>query len=296
VVLGIVEAMESVLQRLSVHGVNICLVAIGVEERFLSSRARAFLSELEAAGAQILNLSVLFGASTSTGPVPQAELEPELGTWAGKRAFDIAVALTIAIALSPVIALLSLIVFLDVGAPVVFWQIRPGFRGVPTRFYKFRTMRGVGKDGLVLPDDLRVSAVGRFIRRTRLDELPQVWNILSGQMSLIGPRPLLGRDLHEDGADRIRIKPGITGWAQINGGTQVSARDKMALDIWYGYHASALIDLQIICETFRTLLFGERVNKRAVEAARRFLASGRSVSASRAGSGSALLTWRTEVP
>jgi lipopolysaccharide/colanic/teichoic acid biosynthesis glycosyltransferase len=291
-VLGTVDELESVLQRLSVHGVNVSLIAIGIEERFLTSRARAFLSELEAAGAQILDLSVFFGASTSTKPMPQAELafEPELGIWVGKRAFDVAVALAIAIALSPLIALLSLVVLLDVGAPVVFWQIRPGFRGVPTRFYKFRTMGGIGSDGVVLPDHLRVSAVGRFVRRTRLDELPQVWNILAGQMSLIGPRPLLDRDLHEDGADRIRMKPGVTGWAQINGGAHISARDKMALDIWYGYHASPLLDLQIICGTFRTLLFGDRVNQQAVDAARLFMASGRSVSHSRADSESVLLT------
>src|ERR671912_1999716 len=111
VVVGTVDELESVLQRLSVHGVNVSLVAIGIEERFLTSRARAFLSELEAAGAQILDLSVFFGASTSTKPMPQAELafEPELGIWVGKRAFDVAVALAIAIALSPLIALLSLI-------------------------------------------------------------------------------------------------------------------------------------------------------------------------------------------
>jgi lipopolysaccharide/colanic/teichoic acid biosynthesis glycosyltransferase len=151
-------------------------------------------------------------------------------------------------------------------------------------------MRGIGSNGVVLPDHLRVSAVGRFIRRTRLDELPQVWNILAGQMSLIGPRPLLGRDLHEDGADRIRMKPGVTGWAQINGGAGISARDKMALDIWYGYHASPLLDLQILWGTARTLLFGDRANQQAVEAARLFMASGRSVSDSRADSESVLLT------
>jgi lipopolysaccharide/colanic/teichoic acid biosynthesis glycosyltransferase len=291
-VVGTVDELESVLQRLSVHGVNVCLVAIGIEERFLTSRARGLLSELEAAGAQVLDLSLFFGASTSTGPMPQAELalEPELGTWVGKRAFDVAVALTIAIALSPVIALLSLVAFLDVGSPVIFWQIRPGFRDVPTRFYKFKTMRGIGSEGVVLPDRLRVSAVGRFIRRTRLDELPQVWNILAGQMSLVGPRPLLGRDLHEDGADRIRMKPGVTGWAQINGGAGISARDKMALDIWYGYHASPLLDLQILWGTVRTLFFGDRANQQAVEAARLFRASGRSVSDSRAHSESVLLT------
>jgi lipopolysaccharide/colanic/teichoic acid biosynthesis glycosyltransferase len=297
-VLGTVDEIESVLQRLSVHGVNICSVAIGMEERFLSLRARAFLSEMEAAGAQILDLSLFFGASTPRGhsPRPELALEPELGTWVGKRAFDIAVALTIALALSPLIALLSLVTFLDVGAPIVFWQIRPGFRGVPTRFYKFRTMRGIGKDGVVLPDDLRVSAVGRFIRRTRLDELPQVWNILTGQMSLIGPRPLLGRDLHEDGADRIRMKPGVTGWAQVNGGNRISARDKMALDIWYGYHASPLLDLQIVWGTFRTLLLGDSVNHRAIEAARMFVSSGRSVGARRAAAEFIRLTWRTELP
>jgi lipopolysaccharide/colanic/teichoic acid biosynthesis glycosyltransferase len=278
-VLGTVDEIEPVLRRLSVHGVNIGLVALGIEERFLSSRSRASLADLEAGGAQIVDLSLFFGSNLppKLEPQPAQALAPELGTWAGKRAFDLMISLTVLLVLSPLMALVSLIVLLDVGAPVYFWQIRPGFRGVTTRFYKFRTMRSVGRDGTIVSDDVRASAIGRFIRRSRLDELPQVWNILLGQMSLIGPRPLLARDLHEDGADRIRMKPGLSGWAQINGGTRISARDKMALDIWYGYHASALLDLQIIWGTLRTLLFGDRVNHRAIEAARSFVASGGAV-------------------
>src|SRR4051812_10790969 len=95
----------------------------------------------------------------------------------------------------------------------------------------------------------RISWVGRLLRRKRLDEVPQLFNILIGQMSIIGPRPLLLRDLHEDGADRIRMRPGVTGWAQINGGKLISRQDKMALDLWYAHHASFRLDLIILWRT-----------------------------------------------
>ena len=274
-VLGTLENIEEVLRRLSVHGVSVGLVVIAAEERFFSEEVRASLRRLESNGAQLLHLGQLFGDSLAEPATvdPRETALPELGTWPGKRAFDAILSASMLIVLSPVLALVCLVVLIDIGSPVIFWQIRPGFRGAATRFYKFKTMRDVGADGLVRSDSERVSIAGLFLRRTRLDELPQLVNILLGQMSLIGPRPLLERDLHEDGAARILMRPGVTGWAQVNGGKLVEAQDKMALDLWYAYHASPMLDLLILWRSVLTVLFGDHLNEKAIDDARAFIAS-----------------------
>src|SRR5215208_1114533 len=274
-IVGTVAEVKGVLERLSVHGVSVDTVVVAADERFLSPEALDELDQLESNGVRIIHLHKLFGEPALQAVATQESIEfqdtSELGTWPGKRFADVAIALTMLIFLFPFCALLCAIVFLDVGNPIIFWQIRPGFRAVATRFYKFRTMRHAYNDGVAIPDDLRVSAVGRFVRRTRLDELPQIVNILLGQMSIVGPRPLLPRDLHEDGADRIRMRPGVTGWAQVSGGKLINARDKMALDLWYGYHASLGLDLFILWRTVLAMCRGDRLDADAIETARRFI-------------------------
>jgi lipopolysaccharide/colanic/teichoic acid biosynthesis glycosyltransferase len=122
-------------------------------------------------------------------------------------------------------------------------------------------------DGRRIPDEQRQSRVGNFLRRTRLDELPQLYNILIGEMSFIGPRPLLQRDQHSGAKARLLVRPGLTGWAQINGGKTVSVDDKMVMDLWYICRASFPLDLRILLETVRMVLFGERSNPVAVRLA-----------------------------
>ena len=274
-IVGTVAEVKRVLERLSVHGVAVDTVVVAADERFLSPEALDELDQLESKGVRIIHLHKLFGEPALQAVAAQELTEfqdtSELGTWPGKRFADVAIALTMLIFLFPFCALLSAIVFLDVGNPIIFWQIRPGFRAVATRFYKFRTMRHAYNDGVAIPDDLRVSAVGRFVRRTRLDELPQLVNILFGQMSIVGPRPLLPRDLHEDGADRVRMRPGVTGWAQVSGGKLLNARDKMALDLWYGHHASFGLDALILWRTVLAVCRGDRADAAAIEEARRFI-------------------------
>ena len=274
-IVGTVAEVKGVLERLSVHGVAVDTVVVAADERFLSPEALDELDQLESNGVRIIHLHKLFGEPALQAVAAQELIEfqdtSELGTWPGKRFADVAIALTMLIFLFPFCALLCAIVFLDVGNPIIFWQIRPGFRAVATRFYKFRTMRHAYNDGVAIPDDLRVSAVGRFVRRTRLDELPQLVNILFGQMSIVGPRPLLPRDLHEDGADRVRMRPGVTGWAQVIGGKLLNARDKMALDLWYGHHASFGLDALILWRTVLAVCRGDRVDAAAIEEARRFI-------------------------
>jgi len=119
-----------------------------------------------------------------------------------------------------------------------------------------------------IPDDQRLSAIGQILRDTRLDELPQLYNVLIGDMSFVGPRPLLPHDQHPDYAERLSMRPGITGWAQVNGGRIISASDKWILDIWYAQNASSLLDLKIILRTVKMVLFGDRINTEAVRQAR----------------------------
>ncbi len=170
--------------------------------------------------------------------------------------------------LAPLIALVGLVVALDVGLPTVFWQQRPGVRGRPFKLYKFRTMRNAHDErGARIPDAQRLSSIGRFLRRTRLDELPQLYNILIGEMSFVGPRPLLLVDDASTFAARLFVPPGLTGWAQIKGGREITARDKAALDIWYLRHASLWLDIGILVQTLPTIVFGERAEPEALRKA-----------------------------
>jgi lipopolysaccharide/colanic/teichoic acid biosynthesis glycosyltransferase len=170
--------------------------------------------------------------------------------------------------LAPLMAVVTLLVLIDVGRPLLFWQQRPGLGGRPFRMYKLRTM-GAAHDegGRLIPDEDRVSGIGHFLRRSRLDELPQLFHILVGQMSFVGPRPLLPVDQPVGYAARLLVRPGLTGWAQVKGGRQISALDKAALDVWYVRHASLRLDLEILVRTALTLLLGERPHEMAIRQA-----------------------------
>jgi lipopolysaccharide/colanic/teichoic acid biosynthesis glycosyltransferase len=170
-----------------------------------------------------------------------------------KRLFDIVVSTVMLVVLSPVIAAIAVAVLLDLGAPVLFRQVRPGLKGRPFTLYKFRTMRGAhsgepGSEG----DEQRLTAFGRRLRASSLDELPELWNVLRGDMSLIGPRPLLMRYLPLYSPEQMRrhdVRPGLTGWAQVNGRNAISWEDKFRLDVWYVEHRSMMLDLKILLMT-----------------------------------------------
>ncbi len=161
------------------------------------------------------------------------------------------------------------------GTPVLFWQQRPGLGGRPFRLYKFRTMRaGHDANGRRLSDAERVSSVGTIMRRLRLDELPQLFHILHGEMSLIGPRPLLPCDQADEYRARLLVRPGVTGWAQVVGGRDISPEDKAALDVWYVRNASLALDLEIAARTIPMMLLGERISRPLIERAWRELSEG----------------------
>ncbi|MFN0023047.1 MAG: sugar transferase [Parvularculaceae bacterium] len=170
---------------------------------------------------------------------------------------------------APLIAILAVMVFATMGRPVFFVQERAGLEREPFRMVKFRTMTDArGADGRLLGDNERVTGLGRFLRRSRLDELPELWNILVGQMGLVGPRPLLpasAPNLGAAGDERLSVRPGLTGWAQVNGNTLLSDSQKLALDLWYVQNRSLGLDIKIIIKTIGVIVFGEKL-KRAAEA------------------------------
>lgn len=182
----------------------------------------------------------------------------------GKRLADILVSLSLLAVLAIPLAVLALGVRLFLGKPVFFRQERPGRGGKVFRMFKLRTMTEArGKDGNLLPDAERMTRFGNFLRRTSLDELPELFNVLKGEMSLVGPRPLLVKYLplySPEQARRHLVRPGITGWAQVNGRNAISWEEKFALDIWYVDHYSFFVDMKILLITLRKVLFPEGIS------------------------------------
>jgi lipopolysaccharide/colanic/teichoic acid biosynthesis glycosyltransferase len=160
--------------------------------------------------------------------------------------------------LSPVLIIVSLKIRREMGSPVLFRQTRPGLHGKPFQMIKFRTMRDATDDqGTPLVDAERLTRLGRFLRGSSLDELPELWNVLKGEMSLVGPRPLLMEYLplySPEQARRHEVRPGVTGWAQINGRNAISWEQKFALDVWYVDNQSLLLDLRILWLTIRKVI------------------------------------------
>lgn len=182
-----------------------------------------------------------------------------------KRLIDITVAAVSLMLLGPLLFVLALAVAGALGRPVFFVQIRPGLHGVPFRMFKFRTMLDAyDDDGRPLEDAQRMTRFGRFLRATSLDELPELWNVLVGDMSLVGPRPLLMEYLPLYSPEQRRrhdVRPGITGWAQINGRNTLDWDERFRLDVWYVDHQSFWLDLRILLLTVRKVLAREGINE-----------------------------------
>lgn len=200
-----------------------------------------------------------------------------------KRALDVVLALAGLVVLSPVIVAVALAVRAGMGRPILFRQVRPGLHGQPFTLLKFRTMRGdVDRLGQPLADEQRLTTLGRFLRRWSLDELPQLVNVLRGDISLVGPRPLLMEYLPRytpEQARRHEVRPGITGWAQVNGRNAISWEEKFAYDVWYIDHWSLWLDLRILWRTLVQVLKGHGISSGDTATMPRFLgrdaASGR---------------------
>jgi sugar transferase EpsL len=191
-----------------------------------------------------------------------------------KRVLDIVLAGTLLVLGAPLLILLFLLVRFTLGSPALFVQVRPGVHGHPFRLYKFRTMRDARDgSGQPLPDELRLTPFGNWLRSTSLDELPELINVLRGDMSLVGPRPLLMEYLplySPEQRRRHEVRPGITGWAQVNGRNALTWPRKFELDVWYVDHRSLLLDLRILWLTIASVLRRENINASGEATAPRF--------------------------
>lgn len=281
-ILGPVTEIEDVLRQLHIHGVEVDRLIVTVAEELLSAADRASLARLQTSTTKQLDFfadkiglrparprTILADETVSaTGASGAAAGGPSGSYRIVKRLFDVTLAATLLVLLWPLILIVAATVWFDVGRPLLFWQQRPGQGGRPIRVFKFRTMRGAhDPSGRRVADHARVSAIGSMLRARRLDELPQLFNILVGDMSFVGPRPLLPIDQPEDRSDRLRAKPGLTGWAQVMGGRDITAADKAALDRWYVDRMSLRLDIEIIVRTIPTVLFGEKVHPAAIRQA-----------------------------
>jgi len=302
-VLGTPEQLAEILKNLEVHGVVVGRIVVTSRWNALSPAAQAELLKIDVESnirvelvAQSLGFDTLEkvaaplrdhpavteptaseptlgGAATSQMDVlsiseDERERLGARGYWRLKRGVDVAGAMALIVLLAPVMVVAAVLVLLDVGRPILFWQQRPGLGGRPIKLYKLRTMAAAhDANGHRVPDDRRLSGIGHFLRGTRLDELPQLFHILVGQMSFIGPRPLLPVDQPVGYATRLLVRPGLTGWAQVRGGRQVSAEDKAALDVWYVRNACFKLDLKILWRTAGMVVFGETPNPDAIRKA-----------------------------
>ena len=181
-----------------------------------------------------------------------------------KRAFDIAASASALVVLSPVLAITAYKVKKELGSPVLFRQTRPGLHGKPFEMIKFRTMKdATDKEGNALPDSERLTDFGKKLRASSLDELPELWNVLKGDMSLVGPRPLLMEYLplySAEQAKRHNVRPGVTGYAQVNGRNSLSWEDKFKLDTWYVEHQSLWLDMKILLKTVKKVIIKDGIS------------------------------------
>ncbi|PPD01611.1 MAG: sugar transferase [Hyphomicrobium sp.] len=296
-IFGIQEHLPSLLKQLSVHGVFVNSIVVALPFQDLPRRLQDELRDIEnTSSIDIEYLPSHLGFRPSyIGQAPfdhtrpleasqQSTIMPEFSAtalmtetratnlhspmWRQKRMIDAVAAGILLVCLAPLFLLLVILVALTIGVPTIFWQDRPGVGGKRFKLYKFRTMGNAhDRNGDRIPDENRLNAIGRFLRASHLDELPQLWNILVGEMSFVGPRPLLHIDQAATYTARMSIRPGLTGWAQVTGGRQVSAIEKAALDVWYVNNASVKLDLEILARTVPIALFGERIDLGAIKRA-----------------------------
>ena len=266
------------IEEFEVHGVCIDRIIVGGDDALLPKDSLAEVErvchrhdiELQFVPHLIgLNASKAKSNNDATAVVKSATSFVELPSYHRvKRFVDFFVSALAIVLLLPVIALISLLVLIDLGSPVVFWQQRLGRGGTSFFLYKFRTLHPpYDRRGLPVSEEDRLSWIGRLLRNGRLDELPQLFNVLVGEMSLIGPRPLLPEDQPTNCKLRLLARPGLTGWAQVNGGNLITNDEKGALDDWYVWHASLWLDLLIVGLTLGFMFRGERRSEPALRQA-----------------------------
>lgn len=269
-VMGAPHELDAIITEFAVHGIHVDRVVVAGEG---SQLGEATSQEIERVclerQIQLQYLPRLVGITQWKEPElvsasEQAAQHPLSAYFWLKRWIDVLGALALAVILSPVALVAGILVLLDVGSPILFWQERLGWKGRPFLIYKFRTLRApFAADGERIETSREPSVIGRFLRATRLDELPQLLNVLLGDMSLVGPRPLLPEDQPGNLADRLSVRPGLTGWAQVNGGKLVSKEEKEAFDSWYVRNASLRVDIYIALLTLKILVTNQYAGQEA---------------------------------
>jgi lipopolysaccharide/colanic/teichoic acid biosynthesis glycosyltransferase len=272
------DRIDEVIGKFKIHGLTVKKLILSANETEISARS---LQKIRTASDRfdlpLIDIHTLF---TEVATFIDDEDEFSVDTielrgsyWVIKRIIDALAASALLLISAPFLFIGAIIVAFDVGFPVVFWQERPGKHGKPIHVYKFRTMRdSIDENGRPFGDDERTSKLGHFLRKTRLDELPQLWNILRGDMSFIGPRPLLLVDQPEEVSQRLAARPGVSGWAQVNGGRIITPEEKRALDLWYIAHASFRLDMRTAWETLVMVIRGDRRNEAEIRNALAWLA------------------------
>ena len=281
-IIGTPAELDKVLADYAMHGVRIDQIVVGARPEELSGATWGEISricrvrqiELEVLAERLMpglpagQTAASFAAPTAAFTDDEMRALLDRPLWTIKRAIDFTVAFGVLILTLPLTLIVCALVLFDVGFPIVFWQQRLGRHGAPLYLYKFRTLQAPFDRRTKQRRDAQApSPIGRFLRTSRLDELPQIWNVLSGDMSLIGPRPLLAADQPADAALRLSVRPGLTGWAQICGGKLITTEEKNALDEWYIRHASLALDAVIVLRTIRMLLTSDRRAEEAIATA-----------------------------
>ena len=274
-IIGVPAELRSVIAEYEVHGVKVDEVWVADTLMASDENVGSYFVSSEAIGVRCLSMSNALNLAP-VRPDPEWAVHASSGTvplsryFETKRIIDIVLSAILLVMLAPVAAVIAAFIAVNIGPPVIFWQKRTGQNGRRFMLYKFRTFRApFNRNGSQIPSSERLSRVGRAIRATRLDEIPQLINILRGEMSLIGPRPLLPVDQPNDPRIRLQVRPGVTGWAQINGGNLVTPEEKDALDVWYIRNASFRLDLKIVLGTLTYFLTGERRDRSAIDEAMR---------------------------
>ncbi len=277
-VVGAITDLPDILRTFEVHGVIVSKIVVAEAIGRMSQESIEILMEIEGSSdVSIEFLTEKLGFESSLPGDSQKPRDPDEmpskvslaeavvappGRYVHfKRGIDILGSSVLLAALSPVFVVVGAVVFLNFGSPILFWQRRPGMRGKYFKLFKFRSMGpSHSNDGRRFTDAERASKAGNFLRNTRLDELPQLVNIFLGEMSFVGPRPLLPVDQPERFGERLAVRPGLTGWAQVNGGRLVSPQDKGAMDAFYVRKLSFFLDMSILIRTVPMILFRESSN------------------------------------
>lgn len=278
-IIGAPGLLSKIVEEYAIHGVDIHKIAISTHRDNLRPELLADIERTcSLRNIKIEWLHERLGAFpiARAGKLPGAVTDSE-PAWASgasvrylriKYLIEAAFAVALLIIIAPLIVLAAGLVLVDVGWPIIFWQQRVGYLGRQLHVYKFRTMRSsYDRDGNPVPQSQRLSSLGSLLRRNRLDEIPQLFNVVVGDMSLVGPRPLLPVDQPRDIGWRLKVRPGLTGLAQINGGKLLNADEKDALDDWYVQHISFWLDLKILILTPWIVMRGDRRNETNIVAA-----------------------------